>query len=77
MLFSCYIVDLEYYFKSTVNCQWGVWGEYSKCSKTCGGGKQSRTRSKTVVESNGGICSDLPTETITCNTQKCPSKLFS
>ena len=69
-------VDLEYLFQFSVNCEWGPWGPYSKCSKSCGGGKQSRTRSKSVVESNGGACYGFPTEIVTCNTQNCPGKLY-
>ena len=47
---------------------------FSSCSKTCGGGEQSRTR-----ECEGGICSlanpgDL-IETQACNEQACEGKL--
>jgi len=60
-----------------VNCEWGAWGTYSKCSKSCGGGTKSRSRSKSVVESNGGSCSGFPTETKNCNTQGCPRQYSS
>ena len=68
---TCVIENL---FQFLVNCEWEAWGTYSKCSKSCGGGTQSRSRSKSVVESNGGSCSGFPTETKNCNTQGCPSK---
>ena len=28
----------------TVNGNWGLWGSWSNCNETCGGGFQSRTR---------------------------------
>jgi hypothetical protein len=59
----------------SVNCQWGGWNQYSKCSRSCGGGNQTRSRSKSMTEKFGGSCSGLPTEIRTCNTHNCPSKL--
>ena len=50
------------------------WSVYSSCSKTCGGGEQSRTR-----ECVGGTCSlatsDDLEQTQTCNLQDCPAIL--
>ena len=40
----------------SVNCQWSSWGQYSKCTKSSGGGTQSKTRSKIIPESGGGTC---------------------
>ena len=56
-----------------VDCEWGPYGEWSSCSKTCGGGETSRTRQVMVPESNGGqACEGEETETKTCNTELCP-----
>ena len=72
-------VDVDYAFNyleynsSTppVDCAWGGYGAWSACSVTCGGGQQSRTRSKTVVESNGGVCPGGSVEVQSCNTHSC------
>ena len=57
-----------------VNCQWGEWSQYSKCSKTCGVGAQTRSRSKLVTEKYGGKCDGLPTQTISCTIKDCSSE---
>ena len=49
-----------------VNCQWGAWSSGS-CTKTCGTGELNKTRSKTIAEAHGGICSGQPILTETCN----------
>jgi hypothetical protein len=55
---------------SPVNCVPGDWGPWGQCSKTCGGGIQTRTRSIMVPASNGGSeCVLLDTQE--CNTQGC------
>ena len=60
------------------NCQWGSWsqwGDWGACSVACGGGTQSRdrTRSKTVRETCGGACPESATDTQeqSCNTHPC------
>ena len=57
----------------SVNCRWSDWGSYSSCSKTCGGGTQSFSRSKVINEANGGSCPGLSTMARNCNTENCPS----
>jgi hypothetical protein len=58
-----------------VNCNWGNWNPMSQCSKTCGGGQQSRTRIKLNEASNGGMsCQGGMTENKACNAQGCPAK---
>ena len=58
-------------FGLLVNCQWGEWSQYSKCSKSCGIGAQSRSRSKSVIEMYGGKCDGSSTQTISCNIKDC------
>ena len=55
-------------------CVWGPWSTWLSCSKTCGGGTKTRSRTKTKVEQNGGNCSGSRSDSKTCNTQTCPSK---
>ena len=56
-----------------VNCETSAWSSWSTCSKTCGSGTQTRTRTITKPASNGGQdCGGL-VENQSCNTQPCPS----
>ena len=57
-----------------VNCQWSNWSAWGSCSKSCGGGTQKSTRSKTVQESDDGTCSGLSEKSQSCNSQGCPSE---
>ncbi|XP_066931095.1 properdin-like isoform X1 [Clytia hemisphaerica] len=56
-----------------VNGKWGSYGSYGSCSKTCGGGSKSRSRScNNPAPKNGGSqCSGSATQSATCNTQAC------
>ena len=71
-LMTQYLISLSY----LVNCQWGGWSQYSTCSKSCGGGTQAKSRSKTVKEKYGGKCSNTYKETRACNTQNCPGNFL-
>ncbi|XP_063690949.1 coadhesin-like [Bolinopsis microptera] len=53
---------------------WSDYGEWSDCSKECGTGSQSRTRTcKNPAPAHGGTeCVGENTETQDCNTQSCP-----
>ncbi|XP_063690486.1 uncharacterized protein LOC134823063 [Bolinopsis microptera] len=57
-----------------VNGGWTNYGEWSECSKTCGGGSQSRTRTCTnpAPLHDGAECAGDSTETQPCNTESCP-----
>ena len=58
-----------------MDCEWGEFGEWSTCTKTCAGGDQSRTRSVEVESELGGSpCTGNETETQSCNIQPCPGR---
>ena len=60
-----------------VDCVMGDWGEWSACSKNCGGGTQTRTRMAITQPNAGGkACGDL-TESKPCNTEPCPDCAFT
>ena len=65
------------YFK--VDGGYSEWGSYGSCSKTCGGGKQTRKRACTnPPPANGGKdCSGLGPDTSTkeCNIRECPGRI--
>uniref|UniRef100_A0A3P8Z7L8 SCO-spondin n=1 Tax=Esox lucius TaxID=8010 RepID=A0A3P8Z7L8_ESOLU len=53
---------------------WGDWSNWTDCTKSCGGGVQSRRRecdSPSPVR-EGDYCEGLGTEIMTCNTDHCP-----
>jgi len=54
-------------------CQ-GTWGTLSACSKTCGGGTQSKTWTTSAQPTGSGTpCPNPLTQTLTCNTALCPT----
>nr|XP_058946642.1 uncharacterized protein LOC131774603 [Pocillopora verrucosa] len=60
--------------KCPVDGGFTIFSNYSACSKTCGGGVQSRTRScaNPLPQFGGKNCSGGYEETRQCNTQPCP-----
>jgi len=54
-----------------VNCEWNPW-KLGECSVTCGEGKRTDTRTKKVVEKNGGQCSGKSTRIEHCKPKECP-----
>ena len=69
-------IYLQLFCTSTVDCIISDWSTWSACPATCGGKfSQTRFRSKTRVEANGGSCfEDLTPETKQCGVDKCPGK---
>ena len=59
-----------YFVMLIVNCRWGSWNTGS-CTKTCGSGIRTKTRTKTVVEKNGGSCTGSAIHMEHCNTHSC------
>ena len=52
---------------------WDEWGEWSSCSKTCGGGDQTRTRTiKQKEEFLGVPCEGDMSEARSCGIDQCP-----
>jgi hypothetical protein len=57
-----------------VHCVWEDWTDFSECSVSCGGGKQSRTRIEAVnAANNGNQCQGEASENQDCNTNACPT----
>ena len=58
-----------------VPCVWDEWGKWSTCSKTCGGGDQTRTRMiKQKEEFLGAPCAGDMSETRSCAIDQCPGR---
>jgi hypothetical protein len=58
-----------------VDCSISDWNNWSECSKPCGTGSQTRTRTIITESKNGGVkCPSLSelSETRECNTDPCP-----
>ena len=72
---DCLLIDFQPSYTLIVDCIWGEWSTFGSCSESCGGGTQKKTRTKTTVEDNGGICSGKDFEAEKCNTEPCPSKI--
>merc|ERR1719424_126584 len=54
-----------------IDCGVSHWSTWNKCSKECGGGVQSQTRSLEVKPKNGGMACDALMQTQLCNTGNC------
>jgi len=54
-----------------VHCATSGWGSWGSCSKTCGGGTQTRTKRVTTKSANGGKDCPALTDRKSCNTQSC------
>ena len=57
------------------DCEWNEW-HVGMCSRTCGPGTRSKTRTKKVQEKYGGTCEGGSNSIEYCNLQDCPSKLL-
>ena len=55
------------------DCKQSSWGEWSKCSKSCGKGVQERTRTIVTKAQNGGkACVGNNKHSRLCNKRGCP-----
>ena len=58
-----------------IDCEWGEYGNWTQCSKSCNGGTQVRTREIVTQALNGGEqCDGTNTDLQLCNEFPCPSK---
>ncbi|XP_043589159.1 A disintegrin and metalloproteinase with thrombospondin motifs 9 isoform X1 [Bombus pyrosoma] len=57
-----------------VDGQWGAWGRYGKCSRTCGGGikKKYRECNNPPPQNNGHYCIGERVKYRSCGTKECP-----
>jgi len=60
-----------------VDCLMGSWGDWSACSKNCGGGVQTRNRSIITPSNEGGNACGQTVDTRPCNTEPCPDCAFN
>ena len=70
ILYVWFIVNIQFRV-FVVNCQWTSWTN-GACSKSCGGGSTTKTRTKMITESCGGKCTGSSSITENCNIQCCP-----
>ena len=54
-----------------VGCEWGNWEDWLKCSTSCGGGVQVRTR-RPITYNEPIKCSGSFIDHQPCNTRPCP-----
>ena len=60
------------YIRNIVDCEWNDWIK-GTCSKSCGGGTRTNTRTKKVSAAHGGEeCDGAAAVEETCNVKKCP-----
>lgn len=61
-----------------VDGNWGDWSSWSKCSASCGGGNEVRSRNcSNPAPSHGGKpCAGDPTQSQTCANTTCPGNLI-
>ena len=59
-----------------MHCAWSDWGEWSRCSKSCGGGSQERRRTEATTAKHGGNkCIGSKTARQSCNNGNCPGMI--
>ena len=59
-----------------VDCKWNDW-TIGTCSKTCGGGIRTNTRTEKVAAAYGGIkCNGFASIEENCNSQGCPGDII-
>jgi len=69
-------VEEELESEVATNCEVGEWSPYGKCSASCDGGKQERTREVMTQNQNGGAPCPVLSENIVCNSDSCASEAY-
>ena len=59
-----------------MNGNWGAFGNYGTCTKSCGGGTQTRYRAcnRPAPAHGGKSCAGSSSSWKTCNTHACPGR---
>ena len=77
--YGYFAVFLQYYVPFsliTVDCVWNGWEEWTSCSKSCEGGRRSKTRTIKIPASSGGKqCTGSLDVEVVCNTNMCKGSL--
>ena len=68
-----YLSRTTSYLAVAIDCEWGSWA-IKDCSRSCGQGTRTKTRSVKVKATHGGTCAGKRTMKEDCNLRKCPSK---
>lgn len=61
-----------------VDGSWSDWSPWEECSKTCGSGKKTRTRTCRVPpgQEGGKSCLGKAVDTLVCNSEPCPGMSY-
>ena len=66
------------FIKNIVNCTWDEFGDWTTCTKTCGGGVEVRQRQVAVdAQFGGAACQGGAAEQRLCREEDCPSKYYN
>ena len=58
-----------------MDCIWAEWSSFSECTKSCGGGFQTKSRVVATLPLYGGAaCEGDAFESNVCNAEACPGK---
>merc|ERR1719233_1368343 len=83
----CKDMKVRYCCAKTSRAQWSLWGEWSECTLTCGGGKKTRTKTckqarkhnrvpgytdKCLGEDDPVRKKQMSEQTVSCNVKGCP-----
>ena len=70
-----FVISKLPHYIAKVNCTWGPFGEWGVCTKSCGGGFQTRLRDIEQQGQNGGLeCTGDSTDLKVCNEHACPGR---
>jgi len=67
-------VEQELNEETKTDCEVGEWGEFAKCDKLCGGGKQVRKREVIIMAKHGGKECPVLENSLDCNVESCESE---